>query len=81
MAGMRKAILFIAGMLVLMTSLLCFGSSLLDLLIAYSVHMTGVFHGIRFQVRQTMHAAAACLVAAILFLWAGIKLMRAWNSN
>jgi hypothetical protein len=54
---------------------------MLQVLIAYRVHTTGHFHGMPFQVGRTMYGAAGCLAAALVFLWAGVQLMRRSTSN
>jgi len=50
----------------------------MELLIADQVHATGQFHGMPFQVRQSLAAAAETLFLALLLLWAGIYLTRRW---
>ena len=76
MADMRKVTLVVLAVLLLLAALFCFGQSAVELLIAYTVHQTGQFHGMPFQVGQTVRAAVWSFLLAVVFLLAGLRIAR-----
>ncbi len=78
---MGKSVRGVAGLLALTLFALCFGESMLLVLIAYKVHTTGNFHGMPFQFRRSVYEAAGSLAAAVALFWTGAHFIRRANSR
>jgi len=76
MAGTMKALSIVGGLLAGFLFFLCLGQAILALLIVYSMHTRGNFHGIIFPVKRTLYTSAIFAVASIAFLAFAIRVLR-----
>ncbi len=75
---MKTAFLIVVTALSFLLAAFSFGFGVLSLLIAVRVHETGLFHGIRFEIKQSLTHAGEAFLLAIPLLWSGVRLSRGW---
>ena len=75
---MKSAFLMLVTALSFLLGALSLGFCAMQLLIAERVHETGLFHGIRFEIRQSLTLAGESFLLAVPLSWAGFHFIRRW---